>query len=527
MPTGETRGDGRVVVRTESGPVSGYRSGEVLVFRGIPYARITTRFAPSTPASWSTVHDARQFGPSCPQAHPGAVGAPAHLAWALDTQPRGEHCLVLNVFTPTVEPESRCPVMVYLHGGAFFQGSASAEGLDGSNLADHGVVVVTLNHRLGIFGHLLLAEGDAEVAEAANVGMLDIVDALTWIQANIEAFGGDRSRVTIFGQSGGGSKVAALMTMPAAAGLFHRAVIQSSSSGLRLATVEEAERTTSSLLRTAGLSASENRGVGLRKLRTLAAPNLVSLAEASIAAAGGIDNFRPVVDGCTVVGQPFGPESADLRSGVPLVVGWCETECRLALPQQPEMLALSARKAISAIRQELRVPVDQADALMRIYAGAYPADAAGDLATQVSSDHRYLRTATRIAELSQDVRGDVYLYRLSWQSPVLGGILRSPHTLCLPFVFRNVHRAVCITGEGAAQRRLEHQMSSAWLAVARTGSPNHPDLPRWEPFTVARRATMIFDDDCHVADDPRRALREAWLDVPEYLPARTEGRRTQ
>ena len=230
------------IVETASGKVRGTLRDSIHSFKGILYGASTggkNRWLPPQPVpAWTGVRDALDYGPRAPQNERPATEP--HLAWIRDTRAYSEECLVINVFTPGLGnhgDHKKRPVLVYIHGGVFVTGAGSAPGLDGHNFAKAGdVVLVTLNHRLNVFGHLSLAEsGDARYADAGNVGLLDVIAALQWVKQNIAQFGGDPANVSISGQSGGASKVAVLMAMPQAQGLFHKAIIQSASSLLRMA----------------------------------------------------------------------------------------------------------------------------------------------------------------------------------------------------------------------------------------------------------------------------------------------------
>ena len=264
MPQSETGGistPSDAVVATRSGRVRGYRFGPVLSFKGIPYAATSggaARFLPPQPVSpWEATFPALAYGPTCPQGENGQWKLPEFkflLQW--DNGITGEDCLCLNVWTPSINDGEKRPVMVWLHGGGFTGGSAQElPAYDGANLAAAGeVVVVSVNHRLNTFGFLNLAHvGGDDYAQSGNAGMLDIVAALEWVRDNIAGFGGDASNVTVFGQSGGGSKVTALMSSPAARGLFHKAIVQSGGGFGRWATPEDSQRTADAVLQELGI----------------------------------------------------------------------------------------------------------------------------------------------------------------------------------------------------------------------------------------------------------------------------------
>jgi para-nitrobenzyl esterase len=513
------------LVETHAGRLRGRARRGVCTFAGVPYAADTGgrhRFQRARRFHWSGVLEADGYGDSAPQDHAGASGAPAHLAWVLDIQSHSESCLVLNIFTPNVDTGAQLPVMIYLHGGGFVYGSASATGLDGANLASRGVVVVTLNHRLNLFGHLFLGDGaDDRYLDSGNVGLLDIVEALRWVRESISVFGGDPDRVTLFGQSGGGSKVGALMAMPEAAGLFHAAIMQSASSALRVATLEEASRNTKAFLRELGVPAGR-----LDALHELPPERLLTAMRRAIVAAGHVDNFRPVVDGRSLLSQPFSGDTSRQPNDVPLIIGWCETELRLAFSRDPTQFERTMPEATTQLARWLAVSESAAAEVMDIYRSQRPDDSPGDLLALIYGDHMYRRTATEIAERrAKSSRANTFVYLLDWRTPVLDGLLRSPHTLCLPFVLGNVDLARGITGDGEDRHRLQDEMSGAWAEFAKRGNPNHPGLPRWAPFSLADRATMILGGDSRCQRDPGRAERIALERVPPYVPSLGEGAR--
>lgn len=510
-----------IIVETSSGRVSGAAESDIYSFRGVPYGAHSgypLRFMAPRPYEWTGIRDAVTFGPKSPQNT--TLEPRSHLDWLHDSTRPGEDCLVLNIFTGSLSQTSRRPVMVYLHGGSFASGSSGAPGLDGSNLARRDTIVVTLNHRLNVFGFLYLGDADGgRYADSANAGLLDVVAALEWIKQNISRFGGDPTNVTIFGQSGGGSKVAALMTMPLARGLFHRAIIQSASSLLRFSTVDEAERNAHHFLAQFGTGPGR-----LRTIHGLPHETLLKAMLQAIRAAGNVDNYRPVVDGKSIVSQPFDFIALPLSADVPVLIGWCENEQRLKYAQSSSVYNYSAALALERTADALDITVSEASVLMDAYRSGRPNDTPGDLFAQIVGDFRYRNNLTLAAErrLTQDC-APLYMYLLKWKTPVLNGLLRSPHTLCLPFAFGNVDIARGLTGEEASRYALQDEMSRAWASFAHDGNPNHPGLPSWSSYSTIHRSTMVFDRQSSLVADPSREERLA-LSAYAYIPAKWEGK---
>ena len=502
------------IVETASGRVRGAMVAGIHSFKGIPYGASTagaSRWLPAQPARWAGVRDALDYGPRAPQNE--RPSQEPHLKWIRDTRPYSEDCLVLNVWTPGIGDGAKRPVMVYVHGGGFIAGASSAPGLDGTNLAQRGdVVVVTLNHRLNLFGHLHL--GDAEggrYADAGNIGMLDVIAALRWVRENAAAFGGDAANVTVFGQSGGASKVALLMAMPEAKNLIHKGIIQSASSLLRMAEPDAVARNVRLFMEQAGAR-------DIAALRDVPADRLLAAMRATVTAAGRVDEFRPVVDGRALPTQPFDPAALALSARVPLLIGNCETEAAFAFSQEPSNFALTAEQAQARVARFVGCSGAEAADLIAVYRKTRPQATPGQIFTRIHSDHMYRRSVTRAAELkSAHGAAPAYLYHMTWKTPVLGGILGTPHTICLPFVFGNVDIAAGITGTGPERYALQDRMMGAWIAFARSGNPNHGGLPEWKPYDAAERPTMIFDNECRLVNDPRREERLAIEPLPEYV----------
>ena len=489
-------------VETAAGRLRGVVRFGVNQFWGVPYGASTAganRFMPpAKPAPWTGVRECAQVGHRSPQDPDGPISE----VFALDRQePMGEDCLNLNVFTPALGRGNR-PVMVWLHGGGFSGGSGNWLLYDGTNLArKEDVVVVSVTHRLNLFGFLHLADAGGEKwSGSSNVGMQDIVAALQWIRDHIAAFGGNAGNVTVFGQSGGGGKVTTLMAMPSARGLFHRAIAMSGSA-LRGATRENAGRATDQFLARLGIGPGQ-----LDRLQQMPWQDLQKafFSEPRIANLGG----GPVVDGRTLPRDQWTPDAPAFSADVPLMVGSTETEDAWSDPPPP--LEMSEEDMLGRVRRIARNDESKARELVALYRKTHPGITNTDVYLIMNADNSRRANAQLLSELkTAQGKAPAYLYYFSWHSPVHNGQMKSYHTLDIPFALYNIDVAASMTGAMQDRYALAHRISAAWAAFARTGNPNHADLPAWPAFSSATYPTMILNNECRVVNDPNRAERLA------------------
>jgi para-nitrobenzyl esterase len=504
------------VVDTAYGRVKGVTSGAVHAFKGIPYGASTAganRFMPPRePEPWSGVREAVVYAGRSPQAAAPAQRPELATVWGpVDTLPVGEDCLTLHVWTPGLD-NARRPVMVWLHGGAFSWGSANSPRYDGARLARRNdVVVVAVNHRLNIFGHLDLSQvGGERFAQSGNAGLLDLVAALEWVRDHAGRFGGDPGNVTIFGQSGGGGKVSALMAMPRAKGLFHKAIIQSGAS-VRFAERERTTRLADAVLKHLGLRPDQLdtlQALPLERLQEAVAPAQAMLPRPRLPLLDRY-NFGPVIDGGVLPGQPFDPAAPALSDDIPLLIGDTKDESAIFLAPDDKVWNRAVteddlRKRVAAVAGEA------ADRLLDHYKRRNPAASPTDrLITALSASNFGVRSVLLAERKAARARAPVWMYDFEWETPAFDGRLKSSHSVDVPFVFDTLH----VIGE--AHRKPDAQgladgVSRTWAAFARHGDPANDAIPPWPAYAAGRRATMRFDDECGVVDDPDGEVRQLW-----------------
>jgi para-nitrobenzyl esterase len=489
------------IVDTTAGKVEGYANGPVRIFKGIPYGAPTggaNRFMPPQKATpWGGVRDAAHIGPRCPQSP--TPGLMPEEAIDLDYGSMSEDCLYLNVWTAGVDGAVKRPVMVWFHGGGYAVGSGGSVRYDGSSLArKRDVVVVTVNHRLNAFGFLdLTSIGGAKFAGSGNVGMLDIVAALEWVRDNIANFGGDPGNVTVFGESGGGGKVSTLMAMPAAKGLFHRAIAQSGVA-LRGLTGDAAAATARALLNQLGIDSGD-----LDRIQDIPFERILVALEAVRPPLG----FGPVVDGRALPRHPFDPEAPAVSAEVALLLGSNLTE-RTFFADTP-LDPIDDAALLGHVKRYTGLGDAAAAGLIAAYRKNRP-DADNTFIYQLLSADWWM-TANVITEAERKAklgRAAAYVYHFEKRTPVRDGKLKVPHTLEIAYAFDNVDLSTAVTGTGADKQDLADKMSAMWTAFARTGNPSAAGL-KWEPYSAERRAVMILDDNPRLELDPYREERLA------------------
>jgi para-nitrobenzyl esterase len=485
------------VVATTAGEVRGKVRDGVHVFRGIPFAAPPVgklRFRPPARAiPWDDVRDATHAGP-------WAVQLPSPLEKMLGAPPPHwdeANCLTLNVTSPALDDAKR-PVMFWIHGGAFVNGAGSTPIYDGTKFVQHGdVVVVTVNYRLGAFGFLHLDDVFGEdFTGSGNAGILDQVAALEWVRDNIEAFGGNPDDVTIFGESAGGMSVGTLLGMPAAEGLYHRAIVQSGSSSFA-SRAADATTTARELLEIIGITTAE-------ELEAVPADEILAAQGKLMARGARLDlQFQPVVDGKVLPDLPLKTIATGATGGVPTIIGTTRDEMTLFLALE---LGVGELDGEALNRQMKRFFGDRTDEVVGRYTANREGAPPSDVLTAISTDRVFRIPAIRLAEAQAELGRPTYMYLFTWATPVMDGKLKSCHALELPFMWDALDQKglAMLTGDGPERQAIADFMHAAWIAFTRSGDPG------WPQYDLTRRATQRFDTTTEVLDDPMGDERALW-----------------
>ena len=510
------------VVETTHGPVRGLRERDTFVFRGIPYGASTAgewRFrAPRPPAPWSAIRDATAYGPTAVQRKPVVDAYLPRVPGARPQppMPMSEDCLVANVYTRGLGDGQRRPVMVWLHGGGFRTGVGATHATDGVRLTERAnVVVVTLNHRLNVYGFLhLLDLCGPDFDGSGQAGQLDIVLALEWVRDNIARFGGDPGNVTLFGVSGGGRKISQLLGMPAARGLFHRAIIQSGAHP-RGVPRERANEFAERFLAHAGIKPTE-----IARLQQMPIDELHALlygwldAESDPATGFGGMMLSPVVDGAHIPGHAYDPVAAPTAAGVPIMIGTTRHEMATFLARgSDDWTHIDDAGVIEAVRPVLG---DRAEEVIAVTRRNRPGSMPYDILVALTSEDRR-QLSLQIAERHAAAGNPTYLYQFAWETNYADGMVRAGHGLDTTLCFDNPDGRP-MTGTDPSRFEIAALLSETWATFARTGNPNHEGLPRWERFDAGTRHQMILDLPPHAEADWDREERLAWQGVTVNLP---------
>ncbi len=448
-------------------------------------------------APWSGERDATKFGTVAAQSRDPAI---AMMSGIGDKIVSGEDCLTLNVFSPGADDAKR-PVVVWIHGGAFIMGSGSTPLYHGHSFAaNHDVVVVTINYRLGLFGLLYL--GDlAPGREEGNYALLDQIAALRWVRDNIAAFGGDPDRVTVMGESAGAISIGSLLAMPAARGLFHRAILQSGAAVLSPLTREDVTATARGVL--------AELEITVEQLPTVPEARILAVQE-KLSREKGLGAFAPYIDGVTVLDQPIAAVRAGAVADVPLLLGSNRDEWTL-------FEVFLGDRTVTPFEAPLRARLGATlDELLDVYRRERPGRTERQAWIDLIGDVAFRIPAIRLAEAQSDHQRAVYMYRFDWASPALGGRLGAAHGLDLPFVWNRVDlpASKILLGEAAeAAQPLATAIHATWAAFIRTGDPNGGGLPAWPAYDRARRQTLLIDRTPSVVDDPGGIARALF---PEF-----------
>ena len=510
----------KTVVDVEEGKLLGYLDSGVYTFRGVPYATAARFEMPQKTAPWDGIRDATRPGEIFPQTPADRISGDEFFN-PHRYLPANENCQFLNIWTPAIRDSRKRPVMLWLHGGGFTDGSSIEPLYDGRNISAKGdLVFVSLNHRLGVGGFLDLSTFGAKYQNSANSGIADIVAALEWIQANIENFGGDPDNVTILGQSGGGGKVLALMATPAAKGLFHKAIVQSGAApglGMTLCSKDVSRKVGELTVKNLNLSACHIDKIQEMPYEVVAAA-AHEAREQLFRESGTRYSWGPVQDDYIPV-HPVGEEFASQSKDIPLLIGSVLNEFTTIIMGNVIELMVDHKNNWDQARVMVKLKEkygSKAEDVLEAFVKAYP--------HKIPADAYFLDTMFRLGALETarkkaDQNGaPVYSYIFTYESPVMDGVGMAWHCAEIPYVLNNAELIKTATGGGDCAKTLAHLASLAWISFAYTGDPNHDWIPKWPAFTSNEGATMIMDRSWYVGHNHDAELMELLADEEESLP---------
>lgn len=487
------------VLQTSHGPVRGLMDGPVNVFKGVRYGADTApvRFRkPVAPSPWTDVKAATEYGPASPQR--------GDRQWS-------EDCLFLNIWTPGVADGAKRPIMFYIHGGAYNSGSGSDPLYDGRHLAEtHDVVVITVNHRLNVFGYLYLPFlTGGQFPDSGNAGQWDLILALDWVQKNAAAFGGDPDRVFTFGQSGGGAKIATMMASPAAKGLFHSAATMSGQQVTASGPLHATERA-KAFLATAGIDPNDRDALlatpAEKLVEALSTPDPVNTERGLY--------MGPVLDDRMLTRHPFWPDAPAQSASIPMILGNTRDETRTLIGRrEPESFSLEWSDLPPRLARHLRVDINPLT-VVETYRQAYPDYSPSDVFFAATTAGRSWRGQVEEADVRARAEDPTWVYQMDLPSPRDGGKWGAPHTIDIAHAFGNLDVPNALPGNGKRARQVSDQLSAAFVSLARNGDPNHRGLPEWGMYRLPGRATMVFGQQTRLIDDPRKVERELFATVP-------------
>ncbi|MDH6358555.1 carboxylesterase family protein [Parabacteroides sp. PF5-9] len=507
-------GDNIAIADTDCGKVKGFSMRGVYTFLGIPYAADASgknRFMPPQKhARWDGIRPAVFYGNSAPQTIysrvPTSYGAFVDH-WNYDEI--SENCLTINIWTNGIADGKKRPVIVWLHGGGYRSGNGiEQDGYHGENITRYGdVVFCSINHRLGVIGFSdLSAVGGEKYKDSGNVGLLDMVEALKWVNRNIANFGGDPGNVTIIGQSGGGGKVCLLSACPEAKGLIHKAV-PLSGSAITANDKAYSQKLGEYILKEARLTPAQ-----IDKLQDLSWEEYMDIANKAAVKLqedmGGPTTYRgaygPIADDVYLPKGTFFEEPLPNSPDIPMLF------CTTFHEQSPsrtdaELEKISKEGVVERLKSRYG---DKTMSIVDAYAKNFPDAKPIELLAMITSNRQNVINA---ATAKKHQQSPVYMAWFGWCPPLFDNRMRAFHCLDICFWFLNTDLMLTHTGGGARPRKLSQKMADALLAFVRTGNPNTSSLPQWPEFTVENGETMILNDVCEVKNDPDREARSSLM----------------